>query len=151
MASVETTIQTAFVDYLTTNATALKIDTRTIKVLREIPEERLGKRNLPYVVVNRPSRVADASRAYDDRTRTYELRLQSVDGLHVSTVKIRESHDRVEELRDNVLSKIMESRHVGLVELSVFTSMMEISPGETAVVDDQLLALNFTLSISTIE
>ena len=146
MATIEKQIQDALVTLL--SAAYLPVDDRDVTIARELPDERLSQRALPLVVVDRPSLLSDAPWGYGSRLKSYTVPILCVDGSHVSVAKLRDSKERVQQLRDNVLQVLHASRHFGLATIGVFESLVTYDVGDDMQdVGNNLHALSILLTI----
>lgn len=151
MPTAEKSIQDGLVALLTDELADLKVDSRAVTVVRELPQERLGQGSLPLVVVTRPQMQTDEAWDYGRRRKVFAVDVLCVDAVEVSVVGQRTSRELLDQLRDNVIAQIRSDRWAGLASLWVFESFVGYDlADEPEPVGNNLLSLMLRLSIPVI-
>lgn len=152
MATNEKTIQDGLIELLTDNEADLRLaDGRTVAIGYEWEGAR-SQRSMPLVIVNRPT-LEDGPQNYSagfDR-HVYVLEVWCMDGAKGQPTQRRESLERIEQLRANVLAVFRAAPHLNLAALRVFESHARYQQLEREdVLGGQFHKAAFEMTIPTI-
>ncbi len=121
--SIDKTIQDRLVGILEAAEEDLRVDSREVAVIREMPEDRHSQAGLPLIVVNRPTLSTDELRSDTRRRLEYTILIECIDGKGVSVVKEREGNERLHLLQSKVRAAIRAVRFLNMPEFCVFASL----------------------------
>lgn len=150
MATNEKTIQDGLISLLTTNEASLRVDARTVTIAREWVEP-LSQRDMPLVVVNRPQLEESRTWSPTQHRNVYILEIECIEPAKGQPEQRRDSMERVQLLRDNVLSVLRGAPHLNLAALRVFESHCRYEPVamETVAGNFHRVALEVTIPTIT--
>lgn len=149
--AISTTIHSAILGIVQTAAAAdlLAVDARDVAVLSHLPDHEFSQRQLPAVVVERPTERDSSNWGNSHVRREWVLPLVLVDFVGVGPDSEASARARLDLLGERVRIALLATDNLNLAFLHVFSSAAQFAAEEDERVGNNLITRQINITLWT--